>query len=174
MKYKAIYEQLLKRQAELKKRLQQKERENTSEATGELSLYDNHPADVGTELFERGKDLALVEKLERELDDVTTAIRKIENGTYGICEVTGKPIPLERLLANPTAKTIVEYASEQRRDRPVEEDVLTFAPKDEGEDAYLKVAEFNENETIDRESSLKNALRDIEQPESLLEIDPFE
>ncbi|HHY22206.1 MAG TPA: hypothetical protein GX525_10110, partial [Bacilli bacterium] len=129
MKYRAIHEQLQKRQAELNERLEEKERfgleQSTRDSTGELSLYDNHPADMGTELFERGKDIALHEILEQELIEVNEALEKIEAGTYGVCEATGKKIPYERLEANPTAKTVVEYAkSSFENRRPVEEDVL--------------------------------------------------
>lgn len=170
MKYRAIHEQLQKRQAELNERLEEKERfgleQSTRDSTGELSLYDNHPADMGTELFERGKDIALHEILEQELIEVNEALEKIEAGTYGVCEATGKKIPYERLEANPTAKTVVEYAkSSFENRRPVEEDVLEGFEKynyDNGdqetqfdaEDAYQAVARFNENRMTFEDASL--------------------
>lgn len=161
MKYKAMYEQLTKRQEELTERLKEKERfgleQSTRDSIGELSLYDNHPADIGTELFERGKDIALHEMVEQELDEVNKALNKFAAGTYGLCEVTGKEIPYERLEANPTAKTLVEYGEASfEHQRPVEEDVLEgfekyhFDNDDhetqfDAEDAYQAVARFNEN-----------------------------
>ncbi|MDI4707131.1 hypothetical protein MKZ48_21445, partial [Pseudoalteromonas shioyasakiensis] len=48
--------------------------EMAKESVGDLSNYDNHPADQGTELFERGKDLALNEHTEKELQDINEAL----------------------------------------------------------------------------------------------------
>lgn len=73
------------------------------EAIGELSSYDNHPADLGTETYERGKDLALSEHAERELEEINAALHAMEEGTYGICKVCSMDIPYDRLLALPTA-----------------------------------------------------------------------
>ncbi len=187
MKYKAIYEQLKERHEELKARLEEKERfgleQSTRDMTGELSLYDNHPADIGTELFERGKDLALQEMLEREYHDVNKALKKIEDGTYGICEVTGETIPYERLEANPTATTVIDYAqSHVSKQRPIEEDVLEGFRKynfdhDEretefdAEDAYQAVARFNENSMVFEGSSLDDEdelIGSVEQVEGFL------
>ena len=49
----------------------------------ELSLIDNHPADTGSELFERSKDLSLHEKRLRNLQDIYSALERIANGSYG-------------------------------------------------------------------------------------------
>ncbi len=102
------------------------------DSVDELSLADNHPGDLGTELFEREKDITLHEHLRNELIDVDAALQKIENGTYGICEVSGEEIPFDRLEALPTAKTMIEHAHDQHisssnreYDRPIEEEVLT-------------------------------------------------
>src|SRR5699024_11236237 len=54
-----------------------------TEAIGELSSYDNHPADLGTELFERGKDLALTDHAESELERINEALHALEEGSYG-------------------------------------------------------------------------------------------
>src|SRR5690625_4736141 len=69
------------------------------DTTGELSRYDNHPADMGTELFERGKDVALNEHAEKELEEINSALHAIDEGTYGICVECGADIPFERLEA---------------------------------------------------------------------------
>lgn len=52
-------------------------------------------------------DQALLQKLESEMSEINAALNKIALGTYGICERTGKPIPVARLNAIPTARTIV-------------------------------------------------------------------
>lgn len=94
--------------------------------TGELSAYDNHPADLGSEVFERGKDIALAENAEHHLTDVYRALADMESGDYGRCKACGKAIPLERLEALPTAEFCVEHAPNQTvsERRPAEEDFL--------------------------------------------------
>ena len=67
--------------------------------TSELSNYDQHPADSATDTFEREKDLGILDDLEAELAEIEAAIERIENGTYGIDEVTGaadRPGPARR------------------------------------------------------------------------------
>jgi RNA polymerase-binding transcription factor DksA len=86
---------------------------NESDETSELSNYDQHPADAGSETFEREKDLSILEQLEAELAEIQAALRRIDEGTYGIDEVTGKPIAPERLEAVPTARTNV---NDERKD----------------------------------------------------------
>jgi RNA polymerase-binding transcription factor DksA len=76
----------------------------------ELSNYDQHPADSGSDTFEREKDLGILDDLEAELAEIEAAIERIENGTYGIDEVTGKPIDPDRLDAVPIARTNVDTA----------------------------------------------------------------
>ena len=51
----------------------------------ELSTVDQHPADVGSETFERTKELALQEDAAGRLDDVVRALDKLEDGSYGKC-----------------------------------------------------------------------------------------
>lgn len=134
--------------------------ENERESVGELSNYDNHPADMATELYEREKDFALEEHDDEELQKIDNALKAIVNGTYGICTVSGKEIPYERLKAIPTALTLKEYSPEQSipNDRPVEEDLLEPAhgntyrhrnTKDirDYEDSFQEVARFGTSET---------------------------
>jgi RNA polymerase-binding transcription factor DksA len=82
--------------------------QSESEQAGELSAYDQHPADLGSETFEREKDLAILEGLEVELAEVEAALRRLDEGTYGIDEVTGERIDPARLEARPEARTNVD------------------------------------------------------------------
>src|SRR5690625_3651718 len=85
-------ERLLKRQTDLIHQVQDHfgmAYEFSQESIGELSNYDNHPADHGTELFERGKDLALNEHAEKGLRDRDEALHGIEEGTYCLCSECG-------------------------------------------------------------------------------------
>jgi len=86
--------------------------ESEDENLSELSSVDQHQADVGTETFEREKDLSILEQIEAELADVEHALRRLDDGTYGTCEFDGKPIPTERLEALPAARFCVEHQAE--------------------------------------------------------------
>ncbi|WP_173917141.1 TraR/DksA C4-type zinc finger protein [Halobacillus sp. Marseille-Q1614] len=125
--------------------------------SGELSQYDNHPADSGTELFEREKDMALLDHLEEELEEVKYSLDQIEKGTYGTCEVTGQQIPYERLEAYPTARTVIEHAEQSvPKDRSVEEAVLKEIDQDDNRDTnpYQQAASFNESSMTYDDSSI--------------------
>jgi|SRR5687768_15826321 RNA polymerase-binding transcription factor DksA len=84
--------------------------QSESDQISELSSLDQHQGDIGTETFEREKDFSLLEQLEAELGDLDAALRKVEEGTYGTCEICGKEITADRLEALPGARTCIEHA----------------------------------------------------------------
>lgn len=131
-----------------------------TDAVGELSSIDNHPGDMGTELFERGKDLALSRHAEDELEAINKALHAMEDRTYGICRVCSQDIPFERLQAMPAADTCVAHASDNlaMHERPIEETVLyaqlnppTEADASEtgydAEDTWQAVSEYGTSDT---------------------------
>ncbi|MBN2455975.1 MAG: TraR/DksA C4-type zinc finger protein [Sedimentisphaerales bacterium] len=80
------------------------------DASGDLSSMPIHMADIGTDNYEQEFALELMDserKLFRKIDD---ALQRIEDGTYGICQGSGKPIAKTRLEAIPWARYSVEYA----------------------------------------------------------------
>lgn len=79
---------------------------------GELSLYDQHPADLGSELAARQTDLGLQQNIDRLLDQVERALKRIDEGTYGTCERCGRPIGKERLEAVPYATMCIACQEE--------------------------------------------------------------
>ncbi|TDQ40309.1 TraR/DksA family transcriptional regulator [Aureibacillus halotolerans] len=149
---KELHQSLLDRLDEIEAE-QRNEKQHDQNARTELSTYDNHPADSGTELFEREKDMALHTHLEKEKNDILTALQRIETGQYGRCEISGKAIPFERLQAIPTATTIrdAEKHNQPASDRPVEEDNLspsrTYFPQHDGEDAWQVVEAYGTSDT---------------------------
>jgi RNA polymerase-binding transcription factor DksA len=81
--------------------------ESEADEVGDIADVTD-PADQGSELFEREKDLAILEQLEGDLAEIEAALQRLDEGTYGIDEVTGQPIARERLEAYPTARTNVD------------------------------------------------------------------
>lgn len=80
-----------------------------------LSSLPLHMADMGTDNYEQEFTLGLVEKDRGLLREINAALAKIQNGTYGICEGTGKPISKPRLEAQPWARHSIEYARQTQR-----------------------------------------------------------
>ena len=79
----------------------------SQEASGDHSAYSFHMADQGTDAMEREKAFLFASRDEKYLKQINEALERIENGTYGICRVTGKDIGRERLEAVPT--TTISY-----------------------------------------------------------------
>lgn len=78
----------------------------------EISDYDQHPADEATETFLREQDQAIHAGLNNELRQVDAAWRKMENGTYGLCDRCHAEIPAERLEVMPFAIFCVQCAAD--------------------------------------------------------------
>lgn len=70
------------------------------------SADDNEVADKMEELDEH---TAILKQLESQLHEVNSALERIQNGTYGICEVSGEQIEHDRLEANPSARTSMKH-----------------------------------------------------------------
>ncbi len=124
---------LVQEKDRIKSELEQMEGEegegpSLQEEVAELSVVDNHPADMGSENFERSKDHSLKEKKIYLLQRVEAAIAKIDGGTYGFCERCGAEIGDERLQAVPYTLFCYHCQAEEEEgfdcDRPVEEELL--------------------------------------------------
>ncbi len=184
--------QLLQMKSELEDRLNRTGRygldDPMRDELGELSLVDNHPADVASELFERQKDLGLVRLAEHRLDEVNGALKAIDDGFYGICQNCSKAIGQERMEANPLATLCIDCRERQedlRYDlvRPVEEsflmpywgrsnrdnsDVVEF----DGEDSWQAVARYNQRAGYDRDYEVPLDREDMDDNEGI--VDPID
>ncbi|HWL15933.1 MAG TPA: TraR/DksA C4-type zinc finger protein [Opitutus sp.] len=85
---------------------------SSKDDSGDLSSYGQHMADAGTDTFDRDFALSLVSSEQEALTEIDAAIKRILDGTYGICEITQKPIAKERLLAVPFTR----YSAEAQKD----------------------------------------------------------
>ena len=90
---------------------------SSKEDSGDLSSYGQHMADAGTDTFDRDFALSLVSSEQEALTEIDAAIKRVHEGTYGICEVTGKPIAKERLLAVPFTRYSAEAQKEIEKNR---------------------------------------------------------
>ncbi len=163
--------------------------ESMDNSFGELSTVDNHPADIGSEVFERSKDLVLKEQARYVIQAIDNALAAMEKGTYGKCEMCGQEIPYERLEAVPYTTVCVDCKAENEskfgHSRPVEEDVLKppfersfndYTDKNfyDGEDTWQEVARHSlsyeiypeyEIDSIDPEGDqreLQSAVEEVE------------
>lgn len=143
-------DKLLAKKNEIEQVIQQKQDSlmiPITESTDELSMYDQHPADIASELFEREKDRGILELLELELEKVNDAIDKLSSGTYGKCDICGREIEPERLerLLNTTLCVSCARENENKFTRPAEEDVTrTGDMADRGETLDIAGYEFYE------------------------------
>lgn len=119
----------------------------------ELSNYDNHPADLGSELYQVELNNALVVHQEHIKKEIYDALGRIDEGNYGKCELCGKDIDEERLEALPYARLCIECEESKpvdpeilNKNRPVEEMVLD-APMGR---KYLNKREDDEHEGMDQ------------------------
>jgi RNA polymerase-binding protein DksA len=87
------------------------------EASGDHSAYSFHMADQGTDAMEREKAFLFASRDEKYIRQIDEALERINNGTYGICRVTGKDIGKERLEAVPT--TTISYEAKLKESKSV-------------------------------------------------------
>jgi len=124
-------------------------RRNLGDRSGELSTIPTHKADIGTDNYEQEFTLGLLESEQQMLREIDQALERIENGTYGMCLGTGKPIGKARLRARPWAKYCIEYARQIEKGmvKPQKEDEdrllaemvsLQAADEDEDEDELVE------------------------------------
>ncbi len=85
------------------------------DASGDLSGYTFHMADVATDNFDREFSLDLASTEQQLLNKIQDAIESIEEGTYGTCEPCGKEISMKRLMAVPYATYCISCQEEEEK-----------------------------------------------------------
>lgn len=85
-------------------------RAEEAEAATEGHSYDDNFADAAQVAAEQGESRLLYDQLRRELDDIEAALGRMDDGTYGDCEVCGQPIASERLAALPLTRRCIDHA----------------------------------------------------------------
>lgn len=107
-KWNKIYHKLLNLREELLNQIGG----HAKDAHQEAPSYSMHMADSGTDSIDRDYALSLLSSEHEALYEIDQAISRIEEGTYGTCEMTGKPISKSRLEAIPWARYSVEAQME--------------------------------------------------------------
>jgi RNA polymerase-binding transcription factor DksA len=100
-----LREQLLKQMSGLAK-----------ESAQEMAGYSLHMADSGTDNFDRDFALSLLSSDQDAIYEIEEALKRIEKNTYGVCELTGKPIPKARLEAIPWTRFTVQAQAQLERE----------------------------------------------------------
>lgn len=86
------------------------------ESAEEMASYSLHMADSGTDNFDRDFALSLLSSDQDAIYEIEEALKRIEKGTYGVCELTGKQIPKARLDAIPWTRFTVEAQAQLERE----------------------------------------------------------
>jgi len=101
---------------ELRERLVNQMSGLAKESAEEMASYSLHMADSGTDNFDRDFALSLLSSDQDAIYEIEEALKRIERNTYGICELTGKPIPKARLDAIPWTRFTVEAQAQLERE----------------------------------------------------------
>jgi DnaK suppressor protein len=138
---------------ELRERLLHQMSGLAKESAEEMTNYSLHMADSGTDNFDRDFALSLLSSDQDAIYEIEEALKRIEKGTYGVCELTGKPIPPTRLEAIPWTRFTVEAQSQLEKDGALRQrrlgqlgsvDTTGGVDQDEEEEAEEKPAKEKE------------------------------
>ena len=120
-KFKRYYRLLLDLRSHLTEDIERHSEEtlkrSSKDDAGDLSAYGQHMADAGTDTFDRDFALSMVANEQEALSEIDAAIKRIDDGTYGICEINQMPIAKERLLAVPFTRYSAEAQKNLERNR---------------------------------------------------------
>ncbi len=119
-KYLPYYRELLRMRDSLSEQIDLHSEESqilSKQRDGSGSAYSQHLADAGTDTFDIDFALSLVSSEQEALSEINDAIARMRKGTYGICEITGKPISKQRLKAVPFTRYSVEGQQEVERNK---------------------------------------------------------
>ncbi len=86
---------------------------NQPSSSGELSDV----ADIATDNYDRELNIGLASNEQQLLNDIDVALKRIEDGTYGVCEIYGTPIPKKRLLAMPYTRLSMKAQEEEEKNK---------------------------------------------------------
>ena len=116
VRIKAQWEKFYQRLLELREQLTRQMDGLAEESAQEMPSYSLHMADSGTDNFDRDFALSLLSSDQDAVYEIEEALKRIEKNTYGICELTGKQIPMKRLEAIPWTRFTVQAQAQLERE----------------------------------------------------------
>jgi DnaK suppressor protein len=116
VKVKAEWSKFYNRLLELREQLLRQMNGLAKESAQEMAGYSLHMADSGTDNFDRDFALSLLSSDQDAIYEIEEALKRIEKNTYGVCELTGKPIPKSRLEAIPWTRFTVQAQAQLERE----------------------------------------------------------
>jgi DnaK suppressor protein len=115
-KIKADWQKYYRNLLDLRERLLNQMSGLAKESAEEMASYSLHMADSGTDNFDRDFALSLLSADQDAIYEIEEALKRIEKGTFGVCELTGKNIPKARLDAIPWTRFTVEAQAQLERE----------------------------------------------------------
>jgi DnaK suppressor protein len=116
VKIKPEWQKFYDRLLELRDQLTRQMNGLAKESAQEMAGYSLHMADSGTDNFDRDFALSLLSSDQDAVYEIEEALKRIEKNTYGVCELTGKPIPRSRLEAIPWTRFTVQAQAQLERE----------------------------------------------------------
>ena len=116
VKIKAEWQKFYNHLLELREQLQRQMNGLAKESAQEMAGYSLHMADSGTDNFDRDFALSLLSSDQDAVYEIEEALKRIEKNTYGVCELTGKPIPRARLEAIPWTRFTVQAQAQLEKE----------------------------------------------------------
>jgi DnaK suppressor protein len=110
-------ERLQSLREELLRIMRAAEEDERTRTEQDVDFTEHDAGDMSRDIFDREVDATIVEQVEQRLAIVERALQKIEEGTYGLSDVSGEPIPRGRLEAVPEAIRTVEEQQRFERER---------------------------------------------------------
>jgi len=148
VKVKAEWAKFYQRLLELREQLMRQMNGLAKESAQEMAGYSLHMADSGTDNFDRDFALSLLSSDQDAIYEIEEALKRIERNTYGICELTGKPIPRSRLEAIPWTRFTVQAQAQLEREGALRQRRL-------GALGTVDAVGINENEPEEEEAEEK-------------------
>ncbi len=115
--HKLLLEARAKLEAAVSRHTDEALKKSGKDDAGDLSGYSQHLADAGTDTADRDFALNLIASEQSQIKEIDDALERMRLGTYGTCEITGRPIPASRLASVPQTRYSIEGQKELERQR---------------------------------------------------------
>jgi len=133
------------------------------DAAGDLSSMPIHMADLGTDNFEQEFALGLMDSERKILAEIIDALKRIDEGVYGICEGTGKRIARARLEASPWARYCIKYATMVEQGLVSEGEKLIDQAEEEYEDELEATDGLEADEELEEDQTEESGYKDYDE-----------